>query len=125
MKKNTTIRISENSIQYYTDNYKTNHAGCVIACEGYPRLREEALRNLKKWNIFGPKELEHLKKASKFVSIDKSNIASLKLWEAELYDYYTRSSLGEEDFKEIIERLRSLPLMEMFVLRESILGECL
>ena len=125
MKKNTTIRISENSIKYYTDNYKTNHAGCVIACEGYPRLREEALRNLKRWSIFGKEELEHLKKASKLVSIDKSNIASLKLWEAELYDYYNRSGLDENKFKIIIEKLRELPLMEMFVLRESILGECL
>ncbi len=125
MKKNTTIRISENAIQYYTDNYRTNHAGCVIACEGYPKLREQALRNLNSWNIFSKEELSHLRKASKLVAIDKSNIASLKLWEAEVYDYFNSSSLSESKFKIIIEKLRELPLMEMFVLRESILGECL
>ncbi len=125
MKKNTTIRISENAIQYYSDNYRTNHAGCVIACEGYPKLREQALRNLKSWNIFSKEELNHLKKASKLVAIDKSNIASLKLWEAEVYDYFNASSLSENKFKIIIQKLRELPLMEMFVLRESILGECL
>ena len=125
MKKNTTIRISENSIQYYNDNYKTNHAGCVIACEGYPRLRDEALSNLKSWGIFRDEEINHLKEASKRVTIDKSNIASLKLWEAEIYDYYKRSDLDEDKFKIIIEKLRELPLMERFVLREHILGECL
>ena len=125
MKKNTTIRISENAIQYYSDNYKTNHAGCVIACEGYPKLREQALRNLSSWNIFSKEEVNHLKKASKLVAIDKSNIASIKLWEAEIYDYYSSSPLSEPKFKIIIQKLRELPLMEMFVLRESILGECL
>ena len=125
MKKNTTIRISENAIQYYSDNYKTNHAGCVIACEGYPKLREQALRNLSSWNIFSKEELNHLKKASRLVAIDKSNIASIKLWEAEVYDYYSASTLSENKFKIIIQKLRELPLMEMFVLRESILGECL
>ena len=125
MKKNTTIRISENAIQYYSDNYKTNHAGCVIACEGYPKLREQALRNLSSWNIFSKEELNHLKKASGLVAIDKSNIASIKLWEAEVYDYYSASTLSENKFKIIIQKLRELPLMEMFVLRESILGECL
>ena len=125
MKKNTTIRISENAIQYYSDNYKTNHAGCVIACEGYPKLREQALRNLSSWNIFSKEEVNHLKKASKLVVIDKSNIASIKLWEAEIYDYYSSSPLSESKFKIIIQKLRELPLMEMFVLRESILGECL
>ena len=125
MKNNTTIRSSENAIQYYSDNYKTNHAGCVIACEGYPKLREQALRNLSSWNIFSKEELNHLKKASRLVAIDTRNIASIKLWEAEVYDYYSASTLSENKFKIIIQKLRELPLMEMFVLRESILGECL
>ena len=126
MKKNTTIRISENSIKYYTENYRTNHAGCVIACEGYPKLREEAIRNLQSWNLFGESELEHLKKASKLVNSSRSNMSSLKLWEAEVYDYFSsESKLTENKFKIIIQKLRELPLMERFVLRESVLGECL
>lgn len=126
MKKNTTIRISENSIKYYTENYRTNHAGCVIACEGYPKLREEAIRNLQSWNLFGKSELEHLKKAAKLVNSNRSNMSSLKLWEAEVYDYFSSESiLTEKKFKIIIQKLRELPLMERFVLRESVLGECL
>ena len=76
MKKNTTIRISEKAINYYTTNYKTNHAGCVLACEGYPKLRDEALRNLKSWNLFRDEELAILKSAS---NIEKTQHIS-KTW---------------------------------------------
>tara|TARA_Y100000004_G_C8939076_1_gene423388 strand:- start:770 stop:1153 length:384 start_codon:yes stop_codon:yes gene_type:complete len=127
LKKNTTIRISEKAINYYTANYKTNHAGCVLACEGYPKLRDEALRNLKSWNIFRDEELYYLKSASKDVVVDKGNIASLKLWEAEIYEYYQtgNSGISDEHFRILIEKLRELPLMERFVLRENILQESL
>ena len=127
MKKNTTIRISEKAINYYTLNYKTNHAGCVLACEGYPKLRDEALRNLKSWNIFRDEELAYLKAASKDNVIDKSNIASLKLWEAEVYEYFQtcNSGITDNQFKVLIQKLRELPLMERFVLRENILQEYL
>lgn len=125
MKKNTTIRISEKAINYYTENYKTNHAGCVIACEGYPKLREEAMRNLAAWNIFSKKEKEVLKLAGSETITDKGNIASLKLWEAEIYEYYqgNGSKLSGEEFKILIEKIRELPIMERFVLRESALCE--
>lgn len=127
MKKNTTIRISEKAINYYTTNYKTNHAGCVLACEGYPKLRDEALRNLKSWNLFRDEELAILKSASKDNIVDRGNIASLKLWEAEVYEYFqtSGSELKDNQFKILIEKLRELPLMERFVLRENILQECL
>ena len=53
-------------------------------------------------------------------------MSSLKLWEAEVYDYFSsESKLTENKFKIIIQKLRELPLMERFVLRESVLGECL
>ena len=119
MKVNTTLRIDDNAIQYYKNNYKSNHAGCVLAVEGYPHLREEALTLLK--DKFSPLETKFLKNASHNGKISPRQLASRRHWEAEIGDYYEVASKSV-DFVALIDKIRDLSPIERFVLRETIIS---
>ena len=119
MKVNTTLRIDDNAIQYYKDNYKSNHAGCVLAVEGYPHLREEALTLLK--DKFGPQETKFLKNASHNGKISPRQLASRRHWEAEIGDYYESGNDTSINFAKLIEKIRELSPFERFILREMLI----
>ena len=125
MKKNTTIRINDNTINYYKSFYKTVHAGCVMACESFPKMKAEAARNLMSNLRLEKDEKKMVFYACRDTVIDRVNISSVKVWEAELYDAFqdTDSPIkSKHDFEKLIKKLRTLGIMERFVLRESCLG---
>ena len=121
MKVNTTLRIDDNAIKYYKDNYKSNHAGCVLAVEGYPHLREETLALLK--DKFRPQEIKFLRNASNNGKISPRQLASRRHWEAEIGDYYEiyapKCAPDSVDFTTLIGKIRELSPIERFVLRET------
>mgnify|MGYP003679685099 CR=1 FL=1 len=121
MKINTTLRIESDAIQYYKEKYKTNHAGCVLAVESFPYLREESLKILE--GKFTEEQLNHLKKSSPS-KISSKDMASRRHWEAELGDYYESGvgSIEEHKIVNIISKIRELSPFERFILREMIVS---
>ena len=119
MKINTTLRIDDNAIKYYKDNYKSNHAGCVLAVEGYPYLRDEAKRLLV--GKFTEEELIFIENSSNGDKISPKELASRRHWEAEIADYHEASGSGVE-FTALVGKIRELSPIERFVLRETIIA---
>ena len=119
MKVNTTLRIDDNAIKYYKDNYKSNHAGCVLAVEGYPHLRDESKKLLER--KFTNQELIFIKNSSNGARITAKELASRRHWEAEIGDFYETTS-ANIDFTSLIGKIRELSPIERFVLRESIIS---
>ena len=122
MKINTTLRIESDAIQYYKEKYKTNHAGCVLAVESFPYLREETLRIIE--GKFTEEEINYLKNSSPS-KISSKDMTSRRHWEAEIYDYYENgegNSVNEEDIVLVIRKIRQLSPFERFVLREIIVS---
>jgi hypothetical protein len=118
VKRNTTIRVSEKTIDYYTKQFKNNHAGAKIAIEGYPHLRDEALKNLT--DFFSPDELKVLISSSPS-KIKARDMASRRKWEAEIADYCDKKeSMGI--LTDIIQKVREMDALERFVMRELIDG---
>lgn len=118
MKINTTLRIDGNAIEYYKDNYKSNHAGCVLAVESFPYLRDEATKLLD--GIFTPNELKFMADASNGSKINPKEMTSRRHWEAEIGDYY-ESHQSNVQLSPLIVKIRELSPMERLVLRESII----
>ena len=121
MKVNTTLRIDDNAIKYYKDNYRSNHAGCVLAVEGYPFLRDETKKLLA--GKFSEEELLFIEKSSNGTKITPKELASRRHWEAEIGDYYESkdASVDFEWLRSLIEKIRELSPIERFVLREMII----
>ena len=119
MKVNTTLMIDDNAIKYYKDNYKSNHAGCVLAVEGYPHLRDESKKLLD--GKFTKEELSFMKRSSDGAKITAKELASRRHWEAEIGDYY-ESTATDVDFTALIVKIRDLSPIERFVLREIIIS---
>jgi len=128
-KPNTTLRIDLNTIDYYKSKYNTNHAGCVIAVESFPFLREEALSSLDV--KFTKHEWEFIEKAAHGKKMSVEDLTSRRRWEAELGDYYDKINSaitdGKEEltekFKTIVLLIRGLSPMHRFVIREYLAGK--
>ena len=119
MKINTTLRIDDNAIKYYKDNYKSNHAGCVLAVESFPYLRDETIKLLE--GKFESNELKFMTEASNGFKINPKELTSRRHWEAEIADYYDASGSNVE-FTSLISKIRELSPIERFVLRETIIA---
>ena len=119
MKINTTLRIESDTIQYYKDKYRTNHAGCVLAVESFPYLREESLKLLE--GKFTEEELNYLQKASPS-KISSKDMTSRRHWEAEIGDYYESGGDTSVDFATLIVKIRELSPLERFTLRELVIS---
>tara|TARA_Y100001973_G_C5192648_1_gene332017 strand:+ start:1747 stop:2172 length:426 start_codon:yes stop_codon:yes gene_type:complete len=118
VKNNTTIRVNDKTIEYYTNNFKNNHAGARIAVEGYPYLREEAIKLLKEQ--FSPDEVMILLSSTPS-NLRISDMISRRKWEAEIADFCEeRGHL--EDLPTIIKKVRVLSPIERFVMRELLDG---
>ena len=119
MKVNTTLRIESDAIGYYRDNYRTNHAGCVLAVESFPYLRDESMKILE--GKFTNEEVIYLEKASA-KKLSPKDMASRRHWEAEIGDYFEKTIDDSIDFANIIGKIRELSPLERFILRESIIS---
>ena len=118
MKKNTTVRVEEDTIRYYADNYNTSHAGACIALEGYRWLREESLRAID--DIMTIDELKFLLSATKAGKFVAKDMASRRKWEAEIADFADETGAEQEVVKKIILKLRSLSPLDRYVIRENL-----
>tara|TARA_R100000742_G_C4234442_1_gene55330 strand:- start:275 stop:649 length:375 start_codon:yes stop_codon:yes gene_type:complete len=118
MKKNTTVRVDEDTIKYYADNYKTSHAGACIALEGYRHLREESLRSMN--DILTIEELKFLLSATKQGKFVAKDMASRRKWEAEIADFAEENNTGKSEVKELVLKLRTISPLDRYVIRENL-----
>ncbi len=116
MKKNTTVRVDEDTIEYYAKNYKTSHAGACIALEGYRHLREESIRNIN--DILTGDESLFLLSATKKGKFVAKDMASRRKWEAEIADFAEENATPQKELKGIVLKLRSLSPLDRYVIRE-------
>ena len=118
MKKNTTVRVEEDTIQYYATNYKTSHAGACIALEGYRHLRDESLRNIN--DVLTIDELKFLLSATKTGKFVAKDMASRRKWEAEIADFAEETNTNQSELKNIVLKLRALSPLDRYVIRENL-----
>ena len=117
MKTNVTARVDTELIDYYGSNFKTTHTGLVIAVEGYPRIREDALKNMV--GKFPQDEFLALVLVQENRNLSAEEQFSRRLWEAQIADAH---EIGRfiSPLDELITMTRSLSGIERFVLREIV-----
>lgn len=117
MKTNVTARVDTELIDYYGSNFKTTHTGLVIAVEGYPRIREDALKNIV--GKFPQDEFLALVLVQENRNLSAEEMFSRRLWEAQIADAH---EIGRfiSPLDELITMTRSLSGIERFVLREIV-----